>query len=259
VDDPWVCLPVAAAVIAGGLGTPVWLDLRRRGRAARRWSLHTKLTVLGTAGLLVFGATALTASEWGNDRTIGSLSPPGALLAGFFAGVMPRTAGFNSLDYAQMDPESLLLTDMLMFVGSGSGGTGGGIKVATMAVLVLMAWGELRGHADVTAFGRRIPQAVQRQALSVAALGIVAVVVGALALMVLSPFGIEPALFEAISAFATVGLSTGITPALSGLAQGVVIVLMFLGRLGPLTLGVALVLHERPLLYRRPSERPLIG
>ena len=259
VTDPVVSLTIAVAVIVGGLGFPVWLALRRDPRRAARWSLHVKITLVATASLIVAGAIALTATEWDNDGTLGPLSASGKLLAGFFAAVMPRTAGFNSIDYAEVQPEGLLITDMLMFVGGGSGSTAGGIKVTTFAILAMMAWAEMRGRNDVQAFRRRVPGPAQRQALAVAFAAVNLVVLGALALMASSSFGFAETLFEAISAFATVGLSTGITASLSDFGHVVLIGLMFLGRVGPLTLGVALVLREHPQRIRYPEERPLVG
>ena len=259
VTDPTVSLAIAFAIIIGGLGFPVWLDVRRRRKTPSRWSLHTKLMLVTTVGLLVGGWIVLTAIEWGNAGTLGPLSAPGKLLAGFFASVTPRTAGFNTIDYGNMHPEGILITDMLMFVGGGSGSTAGGIKVTTFALLTMIAIAEVRGRRDVGAFRRRIPNNAQRQALTIAFAAVNAVVLGALALMVTSSFGFSETLFEAISAFATVGLSTGITPHLSGAGDAVLIGLMFLGRVGPLTLAVALVLREHDQRFRYPEERPLVG
>jgi trk system potassium uptake protein TrkH len=259
VTDPTVTLAIAFAVIAGGLGFPVWLDMRRRRTTPRRWSLHTKITLVATVSLLLGGWVVLTAIEWNNAGTFGPLSTPGKILAGFFASVVPRTAGFNSIDYGDMHPEGLLITDMLMFVGGGSGSTAGGIKVATFALLAMMAIAEVRGRRDVTAFRRRIPGNAQRQALTIAFAAVNTVVLGALALMVTSGFGFSETLFEAISAFATVGLSTGITPRLSSAGDAVLMGLMYLGRVGPLTLAVALVLREHDQRFRYPEERPLVG
>jgi potassium uptake TrkH family protein len=259
VTDVTVSIAISLAVIAGGIGFPVWLAIRRYPRRPSRWNMHVKITLTTTAALIAGGAIALTAFEWNNEGTMGPLGVPGKLLAGFFASVMPRTAGFNSIDYGQMNPEGLLVTDMLMFVGGGSASTAGGIKVTTFALLAMMAWAEMRGRTDVQAFGRRVPGVAQRQALTIAFAAVNLVVLGALALMVSSKFGFSETLFEAISAFATVGLSTGITPLLSDAGQAILIGLMFLGRVGPLTLAVALVLREHAQRFRYPEERPLVG
>ncbi|QCC78799.1 TrkH family potassium uptake protein [Nocardioides daphniae] len=259
VGDPWICLPIAVAVIAGGLGFPVLLELRRQLHAPRRWSLHTKMTVTMTAVLLAGGAVFVTVSEWRNPATLGALDTPGRLLAGFFQAVMPRTAGFNSLDYGQMHEGTLLGTNVLMFIGGGSAGTAGGIKVTTFLVLLYVVLAEVRGERSVEAFDRRIDDRVARQALSVVLLSIAAVMSATLVLLVLTDLSTDKVLFEAVSAFATVGLSTGITADLPTSGHLVLTALMFLGRLGPITLVSALALHERQRLYELPEGRPIIG
>lgn len=259
VTDPAVSLTIALAIIAGGIGFPVWLELRRQARRPSRWSMHVKITLTTTVALIVFGSIALTVTEWNNSGTLGPLSGPGKILAGFFAAVTPRTAGFNSIDYGTVEPESILITDMLMFVGGGSASTAGGIKVTTFALLAMMAWAEMRGRTDVQAFRRRVPGVAQRQALTIAFAAVNLVVLGALGLMASSSFGFSESLFEAISAFGTVGLSTGITGSLSDAGHVILIGLMFLGRVGPLTLAVALVLREHGQRFRYPEERPLVG
>jgi trk system potassium uptake protein len=259
VTDGWISVTVALAIVAGGLGFPVWLELRRRFSAPRSWTLHTKLTLAGTFFLIAFGFVAVLVFEWSNARTTGELGIGGKLLASFFQGVTPRTAGFNTLDYASLEPETLLVTDMLMFVGAGSASTGGGIKVATFVLLLLMVWTEVRGDPNVTAFDRRVSAHAQRQALAVTFIALNAVVIATLALMVESGLGFQETLFEAISAFGTVGLSTGVTADFGEVGRLTLVALMFLGRTGPYTLAVALALRERRRLYRYPEERPIIG
>jgi len=259
VTDGWVSLTVALAIIAGSLGFPVWLELWRRGVSPRRWTLHTKLTVSVTFALVAAGFAAVAAFEWSNAATAAPLGTDGKLLASFFQGVTPRTAGFNTLDYASVTPETLFVTDLLMFIGAGSASTGGGIKVTTFALLFLMVWSEVRGDPHVSAFGRRVPAHAQRQAFSIAFIATLAVVVGTLILMADSVHPFREVLFEAVSAFGTVGLSTGITAEWNDLGRVVLVALMFLGRTGPYTLAVALALRERQRLYRFPEERPIIG
>jgi potassium uptake TrkH family protein len=259
VTDPWVCIPIAVAVIFGGLGFPVLFELRRHLRRPRDWSLHTKLTVGMTVVLLVFGTMFITAAEWSNPGTLGTLDTPGRLLAGFFQAVMPRTAGFNSVDTSQMQDGTLLGTVILMFIGGGSAGTAGGIKVTTFVILLFVIVAEVRGEESVNAFDRRIGSRVQRQALTVALLGVAAVVGSTLLIMELSPFPMRDVLFETTSAFATVGLSTGITADLPAAGHVLLVLLMFLGRLGPVTLVSALALREQQRLYRLPEGRPIIG
>jgi trk system potassium uptake protein TrkH len=259
VTDGWVSLTVAFAIIAGSLGFPVWLELWRRGVGPRAWTLHTKLTVGVTFGLIAFGFAAVAAFEWSNAATTGGLGADGKLLASFFQGVTPRTAGFNTIDYGSATEETLFVTDLLMFIGAGSASTGGGIKVTTFALLLLMVWAEVRGDPNVSAFGRRIPQHAQRQAFAIAFIATLAVVGGTLILMADSSSPFREVLFEAVSAFGTVGLSTGITADWDDLGRLVLVALMFLGRTGPYTLAVALALRERQKLYRFPEERPIIG
>ena len=257
--DPWICLPIAVAVIFGGLGFPVILELRRHLRRPRQWSLHTRLTVGTSAVLLGIGTLFVTASEWSNPGTLGTFDTPGRLLAGFFQAVMPRTAGFNSVDYGQMREGTLLGTDALMFIGGGSAGTAGGIKVTTFVLLMFVIVAEVRGEKHVNAADRRIGERVQRQALTVALLSIGMIAVATLVLLEITEFTTGQVLFETVSAFATVGLSTGITADLPGGGQVVLVVLMFMGRLGPITLVSALALRERQLRYTLPEGRPLIG
>lgn len=258
-SDAWILVPIALTIIVGTLGLPVFLDLRGKLRSPRRWSLHTKLVLTTTTVLLVTGLVALTLSEWQNDATMEGRSAGGKFLLGFFNSVTPRTAGFNAVDYNQVEPETLFLTDALMFIGGASGSTAGGIKVTVLAVLVLMVISEMRGRAEVTAFRRRIPAATQRQALAIALSAIALVGVSTLLFMAVTPYGLDTSLFEVISAFATVGLSTGVTGGLPASAEAILTALMLIGRVGPLTLGIALVMREDPTLYRYPEERPIVG
>ncbi|ANS28713.1 H(+)-transporting two-sector ATPase [Rhodococcus opacus] len=258
-DDPWICIPLLAAVILGGIGFPVLFEVGRRvrGTTSGRWSLHTRLTVAVTAVLLVAGPVLVLALEWGytlRDHDLGS-----KLLVAAFQGIMPRTAGFNSVDYAQMDPATLLVTDVLMFIGGGSGGTAGGIKVTTFALLLFAIVAEVRGDRAVVIFDRRIAPRVQRQALSVALIGVALVMVPTIVLLAGTDFDLNVLLFEVTSAFATVGLSTGITAQLPAWGQLILVLLMYLGRIGSITLVSALAARNRDRRYELPEERPFIG
>jgi trk system potassium uptake protein len=257
--DPLVLLVVAGTVIVGGLGYPVWVDIVRNPRRPSRWGLHAKITVVATLALLAGGAVLLAWFEWTNPDTLGELSVLDSSLNAFFHSAMPRTAGFSSLDIAGMRDPGRMLTEVLMFIGGGSASTAGGIKVSTFALLGWVMWAETRGDPDVVAFERRVPETAQRQALTVALLAIGGAVASTMALMAFSGLPRADLLFEAISALGTVGLSTGITPVLPTSAQLVVIGLMLIGRVGPITLFVGLVLRERARRFRHPVERPLIG
>lgn len=254
--DPLICLSLCAAVIVGGLGFPVLIELRRElGR--QRLTMSTRLVVIGTAVLLSVGFVGVLVLEW--DNALAPLDTGGRVLAAFVTSTMARTAGFNSVDIAAMLPETLLLHDVLMFIGGGPAGTAGGIKITTFAVLFFILLTELRGDGAVNVLGRRLPRSVHREALTIALLAVAVVVVTTGALMVMTGASQDAAMFEAVSAFATVGLSTGLTFDIPDAGLVLLTVVMFVGRLGPLTLGTSLALRTRTLLYELPKERPLIG
>jgi len=257
--DPAVLAILGAAVVIGGLGYPVVLELVRQPRRPSRWNLHAKMTIATTAVLLVVGAVLYGWFEWTNPDTLGRLSAVDSVGNAWFQSVTPRTAGFNALDTASLREPSRLLTEVLMFIGGGSASTAGGIKVTTFALLGWVIWTEVRGDHDVVVFRRRVPEAAQRQALSVALLAVGTVVVSTMALMAVSGLPRADLLFEVISALGTVGLSTGATPLLSTTSQLVVVGLMLVGRVGPVTLFAALILREREPRYRHPEGRPIVG
>ncbi|WP_437109533.1 TrkH family potassium uptake protein [Streptomyces sp. enrichment culture] len=262
--DAWVLLPIAAAVILGGMGFPVLLELlrhrhRKRTTGRRNWTLHTKLTLITSAVLLAVGTVLTCALEWNNPDTLGSHATPEKILGGFFHSAMTRTAGFNAIDIGALEASTLLMTCALMFIGGGSAGTAGGIKVTTFAVLLVAIIAEVRGEPHSVVLGRRLAPHVLRQALTVALLGMGLVMGSTLLLLSLVDEDLAPVLFEVVSAFATVGLSTGITADLPGAGQLLLIGLMFVGRLGPITLVSALALRERTRRYELPEERPIIG
>jgi trk system potassium uptake protein TrkH len=259
VADPWICVPICIATILGGLGLPVVLEVLRQRRRPGRWSVHTKITLLMTALLLAGGTLFFLAAEWDNPATMGTLDTGGRILASFTQSAQARTAGYNSVSTGDMHTETWLGTVILMFIGGGSAGTAGGIKVTTFAVLAVVIWSELRGDPDATVFDRRISPATQRQALTLALLAVAIVVLPTLWMTALSPFTVDQILFEVTSAFTTTGLSTGITAQLAWYHQLALVALMFIGRLGPVTLGTALALRGSRRLYRLPESAPIIG
>lgn len=259
VDDPWIMLTVAIAVVVGGLGFPVVFELARCWHRPRTWSVTTRITVGVTVVLLVVGTVVLIATERTNPETLGPMSPGTKLLAGFFTAVMPRTAGFNAIDIAAMRSESWFVTDVLMFIGGGSAGTAGGVKVTTFGLLAFVLWAEMRGTEGVDVGHRRVPAVNQRQALAVALLGIGLVTAGTFALLGLTDESLDRVLFEVVSALGTVGLSTGITADLPDPGKLLLVALMFIGRLGPLTVASALALREGVQRFERPEERVIIG
>lgn len=258
--DDWLFLgPIMLAVIVGGIGFPVLADLKRRLWQPSKWSVHTKITLLGTVVLIVVGTLTVLAYESAAEGTLTLVSLPERLLDALFHSVMTRTAGFNSVDIGALRTETLVVTDMLMFIGGGSAGTAGGIKVSTVFILALAVWAEIRGETDTTAFHRRFSTDVLRQALTLIVLASIAIALATLHLLSVTSFPLEQVLFETISAFATVGLSTGITGSLPPSAELTLVALMFVGRVGTITVATGLALKRSQRPYRYPEERPIVG
>ena len=259
VSDWWMLLPIIVGVFIGSLGFPVILNVAHHLREPRRWNLHSKLTITTSLGLVVFGSVVVAAFEWTNPGTFQPLDAPGTTLASLFAGVMPRSGGFSTVDVGEMHEGTWLLLDALMFVGGGSASTAGGIKVTTLAVMLLAIVAEGRGDRDVEAFGRRIPRETLQVAIAVGFISASIVLVASLLMLAMTGLTLDRILFEVISAFATCGLSTGITADLPTPAKYVLLVLMFIGRTGTMTLAAALALRNRRRVIRYPEERPIIG
>lgn len=262
-DDALILGPIMLAIIVGGIGFPVLHEVwvrRKPGRRKRPWSLHSRLTIYTTAFLLVSGTVLMAAAEWLNPGTFGTMNTATRLLNAAFHSVTMRTAGFNAIDMTVLADQSLSINYLFMIIGGGSAGTAGGLKVTTFALLGFVVWSEIRGRADTTAFGRRIGAPVVRQALSV-----VLIAIGLIGIATMAIDWIEPdldfrlILFETISAFATVGLSTGITAALSTPSLLLLVLLMFVGRVGTITFATALALAPRTVQYRFPEEQPMVG
>ena len=259
VADAAVLVPLMLAIVVGGIGFPVLHELWRARRSPRPLSIHAALTLWGAAGLVVGGALLFLLVEWNNPRTFGALDWPARLLAALFTSVSARTAGFNAIDVGALTVESLNLHYLLMFVGGGSAGTAGGVKVTTFFVLLLIVWSEVRGYPDVEFRSRRIATQTQRQALTILVLSAGTIVLATLLIVPMTAIPYEKIVFEVISAFATVGLSTGITADLPPAAQLVLVALMFTGRVGVVTLAAAIAVNIARRSYRFPEERPIVG
>lgn len=259
VSDWWVLMPIIVGVFVGSLGFPVILNIIGHLREPRRWNLHSKLTITTSLALVVVGSVLVAAFEWTNPETFKPLDWAGTFLASLFAGVMPRSGGFSTVDVGQMHEGTWLLMDALMFAGGGSASTAGGIKVTTLAVMLLAIVAEARGDRDVEAFGRRIPREALQVAIAVSLVSATFVLISSLLLLAMTGETLDVVLFEVISAFATCGLSTGLTPHLPDSGKYVLTVLMFIGRTGTMTLAAALALRNRRRVIRLPEERPIIG
>jgi trk system potassium uptake protein TrkH len=258
-DDPWILAPVGTLIVLGGLGYAIVGDALGK----RRWSrlaLETKIVLLTTVVLVVGGAVAIGVFEWSNPQTLGALAEAQRPLNALFESITLRTAGFSALDTAGLTVASLFVVMALMFIGGASGSTAGGIKVNTFSILLVAIVSSARGVPSAMAFGRRIPHALIYRALSVALLSIAIAFSVALLLELTTPGAtFVQVLFESISAFGTVGASTGITRELPDPARLIAIVAMFIGRLGPLTLVLAMTARARPVRSRPAVETMRIG
>ena len=259
--DWLVLVPLMLGVFIGALGFPVILNIlntrKNRRRAWKNWSIHTKLTLITSLTLVLLGALAFALLEW--DAVFADMGTGRSILNSFFASVMTRSGGFHTVDIASMSESSLLVTDALMFIGGGSASTGGGIKVTTLAVMLLAIRSEARGDKDIEVMGRRIPRDITRLAISVLMVGFSAVFTATLMLLTITDMSLDIILFEVLSAFGTVGLSTGITAALPDAGRVLLIILMFVGRTGTITFAAALAQRDRRRIIRYPEERPIIG
>jgi trk system potassium uptake protein len=258
VDDWVVLLTIAILLSLGGLGFAIVGDAVDR-RQWSRMALETKLVLATTAALLVGGALLIGFSEWSNPVTLGALPAEQRMLNAFFESATLRTAGFTALDTSAFTEASLFVVMALMFIGGASGSTAGGIKVNTFSVLLIAIASTVRGQPSAMAFGRRIQHAVVYRALAVALLAIAFVFVIGLGLTLTTEATFVQTLFESVSAFGTVGASTGITPELTDPARLIMAFAMFVGRLGPLTLVLALAARARPLPFRPAVESVRIG
>lgn len=260
--NPVLNLTLAALALLGALGFVVIVNLASRAwRGHRaRLSLHTRIVLLTTVLLSLVTTVVFLALEWSNPASLGQFDQVARPLVALFQGLAARTSGLATLDYADLRPATLFFMLPLMFIGGSPGSTAGGIKTVTFVVLVGSVWSQVRGRGDLTLFGRRISSQNAVQAGAIALLGVVLVGAAIMALLLTEtdlPFA--AVMFEAVSAFGTVGLSTGITPELSSSGRVVLVILMYLGRLGPLTLGVALMRNRNEELLHYPQEEVLIG
>nr|MDP9487766.1 TrkH family potassium uptake protein [Actinomycetota bacterium] len=260
--DWTVNLTLIYLIIAGGLGFPVLVNLYYY-RRVRRLTLQSKLVLITSAVLLVVGVLSVALLEWTNPRTLGGEPLGTKVLMSLFQGVSPRTAGFATVTYSEMHDPTLMVQMALMFIGTAPVSTGGGIKVTTVALLFLILLSQVRGHEDISAFGRRIPRSLIAKSVTVMTLSTLLVVGAALALMISAEVSLLTSLFEISSAFGTVGLSLGpgygLATELGPFGKILLALVMFAGRVGPITLAVALSERDKPRRYSYPEEEIAIG
>lgn len=263
VADPVINFTIMGLIVFGGLGFMVIIEVYRK-RSFKKLSLNSRLVLLMTAGLLLIGFIFFFFVEYSNPKTLAPLPWWQKIMAAMFQSVTPRTAGYNTLDQSALTPASVLMTMALMFVGASPASTGGGIKTTTAAVILLSVRSVIRGREDVEFNRRRLPTGLHRRAIAIFLISALLVLIIATALMLIERkdnFAFEDIFFEVISAFGTVGLTRGITPLLAMPSKLLIMLTMFAGRVGPLTITLALAQRmaasEKGIKY--PEEKVMIG
>ena len=258
-NDPVILLTLIALIVVGGLGFLVWDELLREHRP-KKWSVYTRLVLITTGALLLFGTVSFCVLEWDNPDTLGPLSVPGKLLNAFFQSATLRTAGFASIDQGQLTSAGKAVSIMLMLIGGSSGSTAGGLKTVTFVVLLLFLWNRIRGKYTVNVFHRTISDNHVLNAITVFLLMVLLAFFGAAYISTTSPITFEDSLFETVSALGTVGLTADVTPHLKVSAQLMIIVFMYFGRVGLLTISFGF-LKRKPAgeKYKYANTDLLIG
>ena len=257
LQDPYVMIILAILVIIGGLGFPIIVDLNQK-RKFSKLSLHSRMVLLTTGVLIAFGSMSFLFSEFNNPSSLQNYTWPMRILLSLFHGVSPRSAGFSIVDYRSLKPVTLLITCILMFIGAAPASTGGGIKVTTFATIILFLIGSIKGSREAIFMKRRLAFDVVQKSLVICSIAFIQVIFTTAVLLVLEPYPLEDMLFEAVSACSTAGISLGITKLLSTPSQVVLMVMMFVGRVGPLSIAMA-VGHQRPRPYEFAEGRVIVG
>lgn len=258
VDDIVFNLVVTCLIILGGLGFTVIADLAAN-RTFKRLSLHSKVVLSTTAFLIVFGTIGIFLLESANSTVFASLSLRGKILASYFQTVASQTAGFNTVMVDGLADATLLFILILMFIGASPGSTGGGIKTTTFAVIVASVWGLIRGRNETILFYRTIHPMIVYKAFAIFFIAAMMIVTITMLICIVEPFPFIKILFEVVSAFCTVGSSTGITPDLTSYSKIWLVIAMFIGRVGPVTLALALALRNKNAAIQYPEGKITIG
>ncbi|EAS41481.1 Ktr system potassium transporter B [Photobacterium profundum] len=259
VSDPLVNITIAMLFICGGLGFTVISDLNRNGHKGFRFlQLHTKIMLVATPCLLLIGTVLFWLLEHNNANTLAPLSTGHQWLAAFFQSATARTAGFNSIDISQLTQPAFLIMIILMLIGAGSTSTGGGIKVSTFVVAVVATWSFLRQQNHVSLFKRTVPSQTVTKCLAIIVVSGIILTAAMFLLMITEKAPFEQVMFETISAFATVGVTAGLTANLSEPGKLIMVVVMVIGRIGPLTLAYMLA-RPKPTLLKYPEDNVFAG
>jgi Trk-type K+ transport system membrane component len=271
--DPWIIVPIFVTVFIASVGFPTIVEMRDRLRLKmapllrrketftmpEQWSLNSRITLWGSFVLLIGGAITIGLLEWNNPATFGPLPWWDKIFDSIFASVMPRTAGFNSIDVVGMLPSTWLVSDILMFIGGASVSTAGGIKIGTAVVLFYIVYTEVRGETAVNIGNRRLPRSMQRQALTIVTVTTFVIIGATMLLRLTTPYNLDQILFLVFSAVGTVGLDPGIVSSLPEPDKFLVSLLMLFGRLGPIVVATSIALRRTRRHFEYPKERPLIG
>ena len=256
-NDPVVLLTLGTLVVLGGLGFLVWQDIAEK-RSWKKLSVYSRLVLLATAMLIVSGWALICILEWNNPETLGNLSVGSKLLGGLFQSITLRTAGFDAINQAGLTQGGKAVSMVLMLIGGSSGSTAGGLKTVTFLVVLLFIWARARGRSNVSAFCRTIPQEQALNAMTISLIMVLLSVLGGIFVCATSPVSFTDGLFEAISALATVGLTAGATGLLSVPAKILIIIFMYFGRVGVLTISLGFLMGNQAVERFRYAETSLL-
>lgn len=256
-NDPVVLLTLGALVVLGGLGFLVWQDIAEK-RSWKKLSVYSRLVLLATAMLIASGWALICILEWNNPKTLGNLSVGSKLLGGLFQSITLRTAGFDAINQAGLTQGGKAVSMVLMLIGGSSGSTAGGLKTVTFLVVLLFIWARARGRSNVSAFCRTIPQEQALNAMTISLMMVLLSVLGGIFVCATSPVSFTDGLFEAISALATVGLTAGATGLLSVPAKILIIIFMYFGRVGVLTISLGFLMGNQAVERFRYAETSLL-
>lgn len=256
-NDPVVLLTLGALVVLGGLGFLVWQDIAEK-RSWKKLSVYSRLVLMATAMLIVSGWALICILEWNNPKTLGNLSVGSKLLGGLFQSITLRTAGFDAINQAGLTQGGKAVSMVLMLIGGSSGSTAGGLKTVTFLVVLLFIWARARGRSNVSAFCRTIPQEQALNAMTISLIMVLLSVLGGIFVCATSPVSFTDGLFEAISALATVGLTAGATGLLSVPAKILIIIFMYFGRVGVLTISLGFLMGNQAVERFRYAETSLL-
>ena len=256
-SDVVVNVTIMMLIVIGGIGFIVWTDLFKNKFRFKKFQLHTKLVLVTSGSLIVLGAILFFILEYNNGFK--GLSLGDKILASFFQSITPRTAGFNTIDLTQLSTSGTVLTDVLMYIGGSPGSTAGGIKTTTFLVLILEVVSLARGQERVIIFKKRLDETILRQASTVATIYLMAIIIATMIISAVQSYSLSDILFEVFSAVATVGLSKGISPHHNEITQIVLVILMYLGRIGGLTFALLIGRKIKKVPVERPVEKLIVG